>query len=65
MSVQEIEAAVTQLPAQELAQFASWFEEFRAQAWDEQIERDILAGRLDALAEQANQEFESGRRIAL
>lgn len=61
MSIQELESAVTQLPSQELAQFIAWFEEFQAQAWDTQIEQDILAGRLDTLAEQANQEFEAGR----
>jgi len=61
MSIQELESAVTQLPSPELAQFIAWFEEFQAQAWDKQIEQDIRAGRLDALAEQANQEFEASR----
>lgn len=60
MSVQELESAVKHLPSSELAQFAAWFEEFQAEAWDRQIEQDILAGRLDALAEQANREFEAG-----
>jgi len=61
MSVQELEIAVKHLPSSELAQFAAWFEEFQAEAWDQRIERNILAGRLDALAEQANQEFEAGQ----
>jgi hypothetical protein len=61
MSVQEIETAVTQLPSPELARFAAWFEEYQADLWDKQIERDALSGRLDAFAEQANQEFEAGR----
>ena len=60
MSIQELESAVKQLPSQELTQFAAWFEEFQAQAWDRQIEQDILAGRLDALAEEANRDFEAG-----
>ncbi len=61
MSVQELEEAVTQLPSPELAQFAAWFEEYQADLWDRQIEQDALSGRLDALAEQADREFEAGR----
>lgn len=61
MSVQEIESAIVQLPNPELNQLAAWFEEFQADLWDRQIEQDALSGRLDALAEQANQEFEAGR----
>jgi len=65
MSVQEIEQAVTQLPSPELARFVAWFEEHQAVLWDKQIEEDALAGRLDALAEQANREFEAGHCQAL
>lgn len=65
MSVQELEKAITQLPTPELAQFKAWFEEYQADLWDQQIERDALAGRLDALAEQANREFEAGRCLPL
>lgn len=61
MSVQEIETAITKLPTPELAQLAAWFEEFQADQWDRQIEADALAGRLDALGQQADQEFEAGR----
>ncbi len=61
MSVQELEAAVIQLPTSELARFAAWFEEYQADLWDQQIERDVLAGRFDALAEEANREFDAGR----
>ncbi len=61
MSVQELEEAVTQLPSLELAHFAAWFEEYQAGLWNKQIERDALSGRLDALAEQADREFEAGR----
>ena len=61
MSITEIKTEIARLPEADLADLARWFEEFQAQAWDAQIEQDILAGRLDALAEQANQEFEAGR----
>ncbi len=61
MSIQEIETAITRLPAPEVAQLASWFEEFQADLWDRQIEEDALAGRLDALGREADREFEAGR----
>lgn len=61
MSVQEIEAAVTQLSADELARFSQWFQEYAADQWDRQIEADILAGRFDAAGKRAEAEFEAGR----
>lgn len=41
------------LSAEELAQFREWFLEFDWAAWDRQLERDVSAGKLDALAEKA------------
>jgi hypothetical protein len=61
MSVDELEAAITQLSPGEMAKFARWFDEYRADQWDRQIEEDIKAGRLDALGEQADSDFEAGR----
>jgi hypothetical protein len=57
----EIQAAVEQLSPEELARFRAWFEELQARLWDEQIERDIKAGKLDFLAEEAESEFLSGQ----
>jgi hypothetical protein len=61
MSLQELESAVIQLPATELAAFRQWFEEFLADEWDRQIEADILAGKLDKAGRQADSDFEAGR----
>ena len=61
MSVEELQAAVAQLPAEELDRFSQWFEEFLAEQWDRRIEADILAGRLDAAGRRADEEFEAGR----
>ena len=60
MSVQELEKAVTQLPTPELAQFTAWFEAYQADLWDQQIEEDLEAGRLDALLAEVDQEYEAG-----
>ena len=61
VSVRELEAAVTELPPEELAAFARWFEEYVADAWDRQIEEDIRAGQLDKAGKQADADFEAGR----
>ncbi len=61
MSITEIKTIISQLPPPELAELSEWIEELQADAWDRQIERDALAGRFDALANEANREFEAGR----
>lgn len=61
MSVQEIETAITRLPAPDVAQLLSWLEEYQADLWDRQIEADALAGRLDPLGAEADREFKAGR----
>jgi len=60
-SVKEIEEAVLKLSTAELARFREWFAQFDAVAWDRQIEDDIAAGRLNALADEALKDFRSGR----
>ena len=61
MSVQELESEVARLSPADFAAFAEWFEEFVAKTWDQKLEADVAAGRLDHLAKQADEHFESGR----
>jgi hypothetical protein len=65
MSIEELELVVSGLTPDELASFAQWFDEFRAEQWDQQIEADILAGRLDAAGRRADDDFETGRCTSL
>ena len=65
MSVQEIEAAVLELSAEDFAAFSKWFEEVVATAWDRQYEGDVAAGRLDKLGDEALAEFRAGRTTPL
>lgn len=65
MGVEELELVVAGLTAAELALFEKWFDEFRADQWDRQIEADILAGKLDAAGRRADDDFESGRCTSL
>ena len=61
MDVKEIETAISELPPAQVAELADWFDEFRAQLWDKQIERDLSSARLQALLDEAKQDLESGR----
>jgi hypothetical protein len=64
-NVPEIEAAVRELSPSELSNFRKWFQEFDAEAWDRQLEQDIQAGKLDALAEEALKDLREGRSTDL
>jgi hypothetical protein len=60
-TIQEIERAVSELTPQELAEFRRWFHDFDAAEWDRQLEADVAAGRLDALADEALADLRAGR----
>ena len=59
--LEQIEQAVLALSEAEQAKFRKWFAELEAQRWDEQIERDAKAGKLDKLAERARAAHKAGR----
>jgi hypothetical protein len=61
MSLSEIKIAVSELPPEELAEFHGWLERFLADKWDEQMETDVAAGRLDHLIAEADREFDAGK----
>lgn len=60
-TVEDIEKAVTKLTPEQLAKFRAWFDEFQARLFDEQIERDAKAGKLDKLADEALRAHREGR----
>ena len=64
-TVEAIEAAIRSLTSDDLAVLREWFAEFDAHAWDRELESDILAGRLDALADEALREVRAGRATDL
>ncbi len=60
-NVEEVERAVAQLPPDQQRQFRAWYEKFASEAWDDQIERDIVAGKLEALAQPAIADHKAGK----
>lgn len=63
--VEQLELRVSNLPPKDLAQFRAWFLEFDARQWDQQIEADLKAGKLDSLIAEARAEFKRGNRQPL
>lgn len=60
-TLEQIEAAILMLPSDEFQKLRTWFFDVDYQRWDEQIEKDVAEGKLDALAEEAIAEFKAGR----
>jgi len=60
-TIEDIEKAVAELPADQLQQFRAWFAEFEAVRFDQEIEQGAKTGRLDRLAEQALADYRAGR----
>jgi hypothetical protein len=49
----------------ELAMFRKWFLEFDAEAWDRQIERDSVSGRLENFAKKSLKDHDNGQSAEL
>ncbi len=60
MSVQEIQAAIIELPPEQLDQLANWLQEYQASLWDQQIEDDLAAGNLDTILDKVDAEYKAG-----
>ena len=60
-TLETAEQIVSQLNPAELAKFRHWFDTFDGQVWDDQIDADAEAGKLDALANEALAEFNAGK----
>ena len=61
----DIKSEISKLSADELARLKDWLTELEAQRFDEQIERDATAGKLDRLMAEAKANHAAGRRQKL
>lgn len=59
--IERIQQQVQALTPDEFASFREWFLVFESDAWDRQIERDAVAGKLDAMAQRALKEHSEGK----
>ncbi len=61
-TVEEIESAIKKLPEKEVRRVCEWLDEYAAQLWDKQIERDAqTGGRLRRFVEEAKADYRAGR----
>jgi hypothetical protein len=63
--VEELEGQIKKLSSNELQELRAWLAEYDADVWDRQFEADAISGRLDALADQALNDFSEGRSTDL
>ena len=61
MSAAEIIDQVQKLPPQEVFELGRWLREYEAELWDQQIEADLRAGKLDKLGQEALEELRAGK----
>lgn len=59
--LEQLQSSIEMLSAQEIAELRAWLDEFDARLFDEKLERDAKAGKLDKLAEDARANLKSGR----
>ncbi len=60
--VEEIEAAIRDLPPDEFRRISQCVHEIEQAQWDQQMDLDSAAGKLDHLFEEAEAEFNTGSR---
>jgi hypothetical protein len=60
-TIEQIEAAILKLPPGDYQKLVQWLLDIEYQRWSQQLEQDILGGKLDTLAEEALADFESGQ----
>ena len=60
-NVEKLERQVKDLSPEELAAFRKWFLAYDWEVWDRQLEQDVAAGKLDALAEKALRDHAAGK----
>ena len=61
MNVQEIQAAIAELPHGEFWQLMEALDELKNERWDEEIARDVAAGRFDEIIARGKQDIAEGR----
>ena len=59
-TLEQIEAAILDLPKNEFEQLKIWLSNLDYQRWDKQLEQDVAEGKLEDLAAEALADFESG-----
>lgn len=60
MTIEQIEKAILNLSQDDFTKLKHWLLDLDYQQWDQQLEQDIINGKLDKLASEALADFEAG-----
>jgi hypothetical protein len=63
--VEAIERQIESLSPAKLSAFRRWFASFDSRVWDRELKDDTIAGKLDALADEALEEHRGGKTSSL
>ena len=63
--VEELEGQIKTLSSSEFQELRAWLAEHDAEVWDRQFHADVHAGRLDAIADRALNDFAENRATDL
>ena len=64
-TIDEIKGAIGTLPDDEKSKLKRWLDEIDAQLFDDKIDADAVAGRLDGMIDKARANFKAGRQTPL
>jgi hypothetical protein len=61
VSVDQIKTAIEQLSFEERAELAAWLHGWKDDEWDEQMKRDVAAGKLDHILREVDEDIRTGK----
>jgi hypothetical protein len=61
VSLAELKSAIEQLSFEERAELAAWLHGWKDDEWDEQIKRDVAAGKFDRILREVDEDISAGR----
>lgn len=61
VSLSEIKSAIEKLSFEQRAELAAWLHGWKDDEWDEQMKRDIAAGKLDSVLHEVEEDIKVGR----
>jgi len=61
VSVDQIKTAIEQLSFEERAELAAWLHGWKEDEWDEQMKRDVAAGKLDRILRDVDEDIRAGK----
>jgi hypothetical protein len=59
--LEKIEQEIAALDPKDVQRLAEWFDEYKAELWDRQIEADVKAGVFDEMASQVLADHKAGK----